>query len=210
MDCTARIPGIASECSAGANPLTPQSDRWSKRRSGRRSHAPGAFPRRFGSSEKLLHVTNLLYKKGIFVQIRWTHCNKTNNIHCCQYPALVRILPEDLHKTKLWVSQIWSTAATDQHRHMRIVGSGHGSLEASKRSRNPQWRLANRSGPCPAGIGTPIPDGNWILVFRPCAAHSGGEDHQPAEWQRPLQTPTVATGRGSGGSLASERWVRDA
>ena len=30
---------------------------------------------------KLLHVTNPLYKKGIFVQIRWTRCNKTNNFH---------------------------------------------------------------------------------------------------------------------------------
>src|SRR4029077_18630939 len=47
-------------------------------------------------SEKLLHVTNRLYKEGIFVQIRWTRCNKTYNIQCCQYPTLVRILPEEL------------------------------------------------------------------------------------------------------------------
>jgi hypothetical protein len=52
----------------------------------------------FKLSENLLHVTNPLYKQGIFVQIRWTHCNKTSNIQCCQYPALVRILPEEPHK----------------------------------------------------------------------------------------------------------------
>ena len=39
-------------------------------------------------------MTNPLYKEGIFVQIRWTRCNKTYNIQCCQYPALIRILPE--------------------------------------------------------------------------------------------------------------------
>src|ERR1039457_4407781 len=43
----------------------------------------------------LSHVTNLLYKQGIFVQIRWTHCNKTNNFQCCQYHTLIRILPEE-------------------------------------------------------------------------------------------------------------------
>ena len=44
--------------------------------------------------KKLLPVTNRLDKEGIFVQIRWRHCNKTNNIQCCQYHALVRILPD--------------------------------------------------------------------------------------------------------------------
>src|ERR1039457_7459177 len=43
----------------------------------------------------LSHVTNLLYKQGIFVQIRWTHCNTTNNFQCCQYHTLIRILPEE-------------------------------------------------------------------------------------------------------------------
>src|SRR4051794_31445737 len=46
-------------------------------------------------SLNLLHVTNRLYKEGIFVQIRWTRCNKTSNIQCCQYPLLIRILPEE-------------------------------------------------------------------------------------------------------------------
>jgi len=40
-------------------------------------------------------VTNPLYKVGIFVQICWTHCNKTNKFQCCQYYALIRILPEE-------------------------------------------------------------------------------------------------------------------
>jgi hypothetical protein len=34
-----------------------------------------------------------LYKMGILVQMRWTRCNKTNNFQCCQYHALIRILP---------------------------------------------------------------------------------------------------------------------
>ena len=46
--------------------------------------------------KKLSHVTNWLCKEGIFAQMRWTHCNKDNNIQCCQHPALIRILPEDL------------------------------------------------------------------------------------------------------------------
>ena len=46
-------------------------------------------------SEYLSHVTNPLYKVGIFVQICWTHCNKTNKFQCCQYYALIRILPEE-------------------------------------------------------------------------------------------------------------------
>ena len=50
---------------------------------------------RVGIPKKLLHVTNRLYKEGIFVQIRWTHCNKTNNFQCCQYHPLIRILPEE-------------------------------------------------------------------------------------------------------------------
>src|SRR5580765_5370793 len=37
----------------------------------------------FKPAENLLHVTNLLYKQGSFVQIHWTHCNKTNKIQCC-------------------------------------------------------------------------------------------------------------------------------
>jgi hypothetical protein len=45
--------------------------------------------------ENLLHVTNQLYKQGIFVQIRWTRCNKTYNIQCCQHHALIRILPDE-------------------------------------------------------------------------------------------------------------------
>jgi hypothetical protein len=40
-------------------------------------------------------VTNRLYKEGNFVQICWTRCNKTSNIQCCQYSALIRILPEE-------------------------------------------------------------------------------------------------------------------
>jgi len=44
---------------------------------------------------KLLHVTNRLSKVGVFVQIRWTYCSKTNNFHCCQCWHLIRILPDD-------------------------------------------------------------------------------------------------------------------
>jgi len=44
---------------------------------------------------KLLHVTNLLSKEGIFVPIRWTYCNKIINLQCCQYHTLIRVLPEE-------------------------------------------------------------------------------------------------------------------
>jgi len=44
---------------------------------------------------KLLHVTNLLSKEGISVQIRWTYCNKANNFQCCQYHSLIRVLPDE-------------------------------------------------------------------------------------------------------------------
>jgi hypothetical protein len=47
------------------------------------------------SPRNLLHVTNQLYKEGILVQIRWMLCNKTSNLQCCQYHALIRILPEE-------------------------------------------------------------------------------------------------------------------
>jgi tetratricopeptide (TPR) repeat protein len=50
-------------------------------------------------SEDLSHVTNPLYKEGIFVQIRWTNCNKTNNFQCCQYYALIRIQTERAMQT---------------------------------------------------------------------------------------------------------------
>src|SRR6266849_10993136 len=53
---------------------------------------------KFSIPKKLSHVTNRLYKQGIFVQIRWTHCNKTSNIQCCQYPALIRIPPDEAAK----------------------------------------------------------------------------------------------------------------
>jgi hypothetical protein len=55
----------------------------------------GGSEMKFSIPKNLSHVTNRLYKQGIFVQIRWTHCNKTSNIQCCQYPALIRILPEE-------------------------------------------------------------------------------------------------------------------
>ena len=45
--------------------------------------------------ENLSHVTNALYKEGIFVQILWTYSNKTNNFQCCQQHTLIRVLPED-------------------------------------------------------------------------------------------------------------------
>ncbi len=45
--------------------------------------------------QKLLHVTNRLYKEGIFVQISWTHCNQTNDLQCCQHHSLIRVLPEE-------------------------------------------------------------------------------------------------------------------
>jgi hypothetical protein len=38
-------------------------------------------------------VTNLVYKQGVLVQIRWTHCNKTNTFQRYQYrefPGSVR------------------------------------------------------------------------------------------------------------------------
>lgn len=44
---------------------------------------------------KLLHVTNRLYKEDTSVQLRWTCCNKTNNFQCCQYNAMIRVLPEE-------------------------------------------------------------------------------------------------------------------
>ena len=47
------------------------------------------------SKSKLLHVTNQLYKEGIFAQMRWTYCNKTNNFKCCQYRYLIRVIPEE-------------------------------------------------------------------------------------------------------------------
>jgi hypothetical protein len=46
-------------------------------------------------SKNLLHVTNPLYKVGIFVQMCWTYCNKTSNFQSCQYHTLIRILPEE-------------------------------------------------------------------------------------------------------------------
>jgi len=44
--------------------------------------------------QKLLHVTKRLSKEGIFVQIPWAHCNKTNRLQCCQYHTLIRVLPD--------------------------------------------------------------------------------------------------------------------
>jgi hypothetical protein len=67
-------------------------------------------------SETMSHVTNLLYKEGIVVQIRWTHCNKTNNFQCCQYNALIRILPEEPYcpRTKFARPLSWFLAAEGQ------------------------------------------------------------------------------------------------
>ena len=57
----------------------------------------GAY--RFGAEVrplgKLLHVTNLLSKEGISVQIRWTYCNRAINFQCCQYHSLIRVLPDE-------------------------------------------------------------------------------------------------------------------
>ena len=47
------------------------------------------------SARNLLHVTTPLSNRGIFVQICWTRCNKTNIFQCCQYPGVIRILPEE-------------------------------------------------------------------------------------------------------------------
>jgi len=68
----------------------------------------GASELKFSIPKKLSHVTNPLYKEGIFVQIRWTHCNKTSNIQCCQYPALVRILPDDWIPSFATFRLLWS------------------------------------------------------------------------------------------------------
>ena len=50
---------------------------------------------RNGSARKLSHVTNLLSKRGIFVQFCWTRCSKTNKFQCYQYHTMIRILPEE-------------------------------------------------------------------------------------------------------------------
>jgi hypothetical protein len=57
--------------------------------------------------ENLLHVTNQLYKQGIFVQIRWTRCNKTYNIQCCQHHALIRILPDSVPHKLFQTASTW-------------------------------------------------------------------------------------------------------
>ena len=53
-----------------------------------------------GPPRNLTHVTNPLSNRGIFVQIRWMHCNKSNKFQCCQYPAVIRILPEGSNSSK--------------------------------------------------------------------------------------------------------------
>ena len=69
----------------------------------------GDIEMKVGIPKKLLHVTNRLYKEGIFVQIRWTHCNKTNNFQCCQYHALIRILPDETVKAFVRSWDPWPT-----------------------------------------------------------------------------------------------------
>ena len=64
-------------------------------------------------------------------------------------------------------------------------------------TRNPRPRLVNRKMPSPVGrrdrhTRAWIGIASRTTTFRLRAAHSGGEDHQPAEWQRPLRTPAVA------------------
>lgn len=62
--------------------------------------------KRPNSSVNMLHVTNLLSKEPIFVQIRWTHCNKPNNFQCYQYQVLIRVLPDGIYRDSIfpWVA----------------------------------------------------------------------------------------------------------
>ena len=96
------------------------------RRSPRQAQCSLPFRRIPGAaaSKNLLHVTNRLYKEGMFVQIRWMHRNKTSNFQCCQCHTLIRVLPEGAYNPS-FNSRMPECRVASRCKHGALVAQTH-------------------------------------------------------------------------------------
>ena len=76
----------------------------------------------------------------IISQMHWIYCNKTNNLQCCQYRALIRILPDEPIKSNI-PQDLGPSPAPPRLRPFRAI-CGHFLPMVTTVSRTPN--------PCPA------------------------------------------------------------